>query len=95
MQAIVTKYLAPTNSRGARIKATCHAGSITVPYNYSENPHLDACNALRAKLGWGEDTHGRMVQGGMPDGTGSCFVFAGVDPANAMGASTTEKKTPR
>lgn len=78
MQAIITKYLPPTQSRGSRIKASCQSGSITVPYDDGghNNPHLIACNALRAKLGWGEDTHGRMVEGGLPDGSGSCFVFA-------------------
>jgi len=76
MQAIITKYLAPTNTRGARIKASCQAGSITVPYD-GENPHEAACNALRAKLGWGEATHGKMISGGTPDGRGDCFVFLG------------------
>ena len=32
MQAIRTKYIAPTNSRGARIKAECDRGAIFVPY---------------------------------------------------------------
>ena len=32
MQAILIKYLAPTNAKGARIKATCERGSITIPY---------------------------------------------------------------
>ena len=73
----MTKYLAPTNTKGARIKATSQAGSVTVPFDYTNNPHLAACEALRAKLGWGNDTHGEMVQGGLPDGTGDCFVFVG------------------
>ena len=34
MQAIQTKYIGPTNTKGARIKAFCAAGSITIPYNY-------------------------------------------------------------
>lgn len=32
MQAIQTKYLPATNTRGSRIKAFCERGSITVPY---------------------------------------------------------------
>ena len=32
MQAIQTKYLPATNTRGSRIKATCDRGSITIPY---------------------------------------------------------------
>lgn len=31
---IKTKFIGPTNYRGARIKATCQAGSITIPYSY-------------------------------------------------------------
>jgi hypothetical protein len=42
-QAILTKYLSPTNSRGARIKASCERGSITIPYPYEIN--------------WNSDTH--------------------------------------
>lgn len=30
MQAIVTKFLCPTNHRGARIKAECERGSVVV-----------------------------------------------------------------
>ena len=32
-QAIVTKYLGPTKSRGSRVKATASAGSITLAWN--------------------------------------------------------------
>jgi hypothetical protein len=38
MQAIVTKYIGPTNFRGSRIKATAAAGSITIPYEAALNP---------------------------------------------------------
>ena len=36
-QSITTKYLPPTNSRGSRIKATCEAGSVTIPYAYERS----------------------------------------------------------
>lgn len=36
MQAIETKYLGATDTRGSRIKAYCERGSLTVPY-----PNLD------------------------------------------------------
>ena len=32
MQAIIVKYLGPTNTKGSRLKATCERGSITIPY---------------------------------------------------------------
>lgn len=37
-QAITTKYIGPTNTRGSRIKASCERGSITVAWDYSLNP---------------------------------------------------------
>jgi hypothetical protein len=33
-QAIVTKFLGPTDHRGSRIKATAEAGSITVSWDH-------------------------------------------------------------
>lgn len=71
-QAIVTKYIGPTNHRGARIKATASAGSITVPYAYEleiQAAHEAAARALADKFGW----VGNMVGGGTLDGY--CFVF--------------------
>ena len=54
MQAIITKYLGPTNSRGARIKAKCERGSITIPYpheaNTGEDAHRVALQALINKF---------------------------------------------
>jgi len=31
-QAIVTRYVSPTNTRGSRMKAECNRGSITIPF---------------------------------------------------------------
>lgn len=73
LQAIVTKYLGPTNSRGSRIKATAAAGSVTIGYRHSLNSdanHLEAAAALARKYGW----TGRYVGGGVPDGSGCVFV---------------------
>ena len=69
MQAIRTKYLAPTNTRGARFKASCEAGSITIcsSYNNADVCHLEAAKALMAKLGWDKDSD--LVSGGLDDGT--------------------------
>ena len=72
-QSITTKYLPPTNHRGSRIKATCEAGSVTVPYAYERSvagAHRAACEALLAKLGW----FGRYVGGAVPRG----YVFVEV-----------------
>ena len=46
MQAIETRYLGPTNTRGSRIKATAAAGSITIHYD-------DALLTNRKRVGTG------------------------------------------
>lgn len=55
MQAITVKYLGPTNTKGARYKATCAAGSVIVEYDYAvsilENVKA-AIDALVVKLDW-------------------------------------------
>lgn len=66
MQAITTKYIGPTNTRGARIKARCAAGSLTVGFDYALNEderHRGAAEALRKKLGWTADHYGKIVSG--------------------------------
>lgn len=90
MQAIITKYLGPTNYKGSRIKASCERGSIVVSYDDSlnqEQAHIAAVKALIRKFnkediarhGAGAVKDGRswnsqFVSGGMPDG-GYCHVF--------------------
>jgi len=73
-QAIVTKFIGPTNNRGSRIKATADAGSVTVSYDHAlgvEGNHRAAAEALALKYGWPLD----MVGGGLP-GSGYAFVYA-------------------
>lgn len=75
-QAIITKYLGPTNTKGGRIKATTGSGknSLTIGYPHeASNPHALAAMALAQKLGW----TGALVEGGTA--TGSVFVFADGD----------------
>lgn len=75
-QAITTKFLGPTNYRGARIKATCWADSVTVPYDHALNRdanHDPAAAALIAKLGW----NGDYIGGGSPCGRGNVYVRKG------------------
>lgn len=77
-QAIATKYLPATNNRGARIKATAWAGSVTIGYDHAlstEGAHKAAADALIAKLGW----QGKFAQGGNAKGTG--YVFVNVEGA--------------
>lgn len=48
MQAITIHYLSPPNARGARLKATCDRGSITIPYPHELNRTEAHTAALRA-----------------------------------------------
>ena len=68
MQAIITKFIGPTNARGARIKATAAAGSVTIPFPYELNlyeRHEKAARALLDKLGWDFE----LASGDLPDGS--------------------------
>lgn len=72
-QAIETKYLKATNVRGAHIKATAWAGSVTVPYAHelsTQDAHKAAALTLIDKLGW----TGTFAQGGNVKGDGYYFV---------------------
>jgi hypothetical protein len=67
-QAIVTKFLPPTNTLGARVKVTAQAGRMTVPWDYAlgmEENHRDAALAFAAKQGW--RTEGAVL-GTLPSG---------------------------
>jgi len=59
-QAIFTKYLGPTNTKGARVKAVSASGvSETLDWNHSIDPfdnHQAAVDKLRNTLGWDKDT---------------------------------------
>jgi hypothetical protein len=52
MQAIETKYIPPTNTRGSRIKAYCQRGALTIPYpeGDQEEAHRAAAFALCHKF---------------------------------------------
>ena len=77
-QTIVTKFLAPTNARGARIVAKCWNGKVTVSWDYrleSEN-HRAAAEALIADLKDRTGCEWKIVaSGNMPDGSGYAFII--------------------
>jgi hypothetical protein len=76
MQAIATKYLGPTNSRGARVKATCQAGSVVIAWDDADDVdqnHMNAALALCNKFAWAEDCN--LVWGGLPNGEGNAYVL--------------------
>ena len=77
MQAIQTRYLGATNTRGSRIKASCAAGSITIVYPHElsgQAVHRKAAEALVSKLGWVDPHYGGLLGGCLPNGD-YCFVF--------------------
>jgi len=74
-QAITTRYIGPTNTRGSRVKATASAGSVTLHWDdalNSEQNHNRAAEALANKFKW----KGTYYGGGMPDGKGNVYVSA-------------------
>lgn len=73
LQAITTKYLAPTNTRGARVKATASAGSVIIAWDHALNPvdnHYAAALALTDRMEWETDDGFRRPHafGALPDG---------------------------
>jgi hypothetical protein len=77
MQAIQTRYLGPTMSRGARIKATCAAGSITISYPHElsgQEVHRKAAEALASKFKWNLPSYGGLLGGQLCTGN-YVFVF--------------------
>jgi hypothetical protein len=74
MQAIVTKFIGPTNHRPSRIKATADAGTCTVSWDYSlgvSDNHIGAAKALCAKLEW----EVKLASGSLPGDAGYCHVI--------------------
>jgi len=70
-QAITTKYLGPTATKGSRIVASCAAGRVTIPFPYEAGGNAEShAMALLAKLDWG----GTWAQGGQKWG----YVFVRV-----------------
>jgi hypothetical protein len=77
MQAIETRYLGPTNFRGARVKALCEAGRVVVAWDDGldvAGNHDVAARVLIKKLGW-NDGRGRWVRGGLPKSRGYVYVL--------------------
>lgn len=54
-QAIQTKFLSPTNTRCARVKAFCQTRAIIVPWDDSQNTdenHYEAALQLASVMRW-------------------------------------------
>ncbi|MFA5166663.1 MAG: hypothetical protein WC449_05260 [Candidatus Paceibacterota bacterium] len=67
MQAIITKYLAPTDFCGARISARAAAGVIVVQYRFNLNNidnHKRAAKAFAKKYAWAGTFYGGSIRFG-------------------------------
>ena len=76
MQTITTKFIGPSNTRGARVRATTASGkSHTVPYDHEtgNKSHDVAALGLARKLGWS----GSLIEGDTR--VGKVFVFSDGD----------------
>lgn len=79
LQAIVTKRIPPTNTKGERIKAIASAGSITVSASKvngddgrdaietQDNQHRAVARMLMHKFGW-DETGWQIETGRLPNG---------------------------
>lgn len=85
MQAIITKFLPPTNHRGPRVVAQADAGRITVAWNDNygaERNHSIAAQALANKFGWLHDGRTLLFGGTLPEkGTSWSRVYVLVSVA--------------
>jgi hypothetical protein len=86
-QAITTKFIGPTDTKGSRVKATSASGhSILLAWKYEEGVegnHKLAAMALASKLGW----NGRWFVGGMADRFGgNVYVQDDGDSFDVQGA---------
>lgn len=66
-QAITTKYCGPTNTRGARIKASAQAGSVFSTWDDAlgaDDNHVAAAKAFALRWGWKWD----LQTGVLPNG---------------------------
>src|SRR3954468_11850529 len=66
-QAIQTKFLGPTNSRGSRVKASAAAGSVTIVWDHRLNPeqnHRAAAEMFANRMNW----TGAWAAGTLPSG---------------------------
>ena len=76
MQAIVTKYYGPTNTKPSKFRAICSGGKIAASFDYDKDEFCqqrDLAWKLCEKMGWWRSDL-VMETGTLPDGT-LCHVF--------------------
>lgn len=76
-QAIITRFLPPTNHRGARIVCSAQRGRVYHSWDHEldvDTNHIYAAHKTAVAWDWLPDGY-RMVGGGTPAGTGYAFVI--------------------
>jgi hypothetical protein len=71
--AITTRYLSPTNNRGARVKAFADDRSLTFAWDHALSPqgnHAAAAQAMATQMNW----KGAWFSGLLPRSKGDVFV---------------------
>ena len=64
-QAITCKFIPATNTKPARVKASCAAGSITISYHDQDGcPFFEAARQLCNKLEWSGEIAGGVIKTG-------------------------------
>ena len=89
-RAITVKYLGPTNSRGARVKASAGGtqGNVTLPFRHDlsmEQNVAAAVDELLLRYEWDNP----YVLGALADGT---YVAVAVQPSTYLSTSRNEEK---
>ena len=77
-QAIETKYLGPTDHRGARVMVKAAAGRMYIPWDHeldADQNHRVAAKKFASALGWYEGESGLWAGGGKANGGGNVYVW--------------------
>lgn len=84
IQAIVTSFLNPTETKGARVKARSESGSMIIPWDHELSLHQNheaACLALLQRKGWTGDYVGAIL----PFGKGEFVWVKTIDSSEDRG----------
>ena len=81
-RCIITKYVGPTNTRGARIIAKAHGKTVTCPWRYEEDAetnHAMAASRMLFELGWNRGMAWERHSSLHPDGASYVHILERCD----------------
>jgi hypothetical protein len=92
MQAIITKYLRPTNTKGAHIRATWERFdgpvSVTIGYDHARSQRGNHASAAMQLVRTYTDGGNNWTCGEMPDNSGYAFVMLGEEFSPCFGVTS-------